>query len=60
LVLEDEGIEEGRDDFLFIVVAGNITGRFREVVRVGSQDITIRGNVVDGIAKIGTAFIERR
>lgn len=59
-MLEDEGIEEGRDDFLFIVVAGNITGRFREVVRVGSQDITIRGNVVDGIAKIGTAFIERR
>jgi hypothetical protein len=30
--------------------------RFETVVNVGGFDVTVRGAVVDGIAKIGTAF----
>jgi RHS repeat-associated protein len=39
-----------------VVAAKNITGLFEEVVTVGGQQITIRGNVVNGVVKIATAF----
>lgn len=40
------------------VKINNIVGRFQNiVVNVNGFDITVRGNVVDGIVKIGTAFI---
>lgn len=39
------------------IIARNITGVFEETINVGGQLITVRGNVVDGVVKIGTAFI---
>jgi hypothetical protein len=33
-----------------------LTGVFETSVKVGSQTVTVRGAVVDGVAKIGTAF----
>jgi len=33
-----------------------LTGVFETSVRVGSQTITVRGAVVNGVAEIGTAF----
>jgi RHS repeat-associated protein len=36
--------------------AGKLSGRFEAVVRVGGYDVTVTGRVVDGIARIGTAF----
>ncbi|BBB90465.1 two-partner secretion domain-containing protein [Methylomusa anaerophila] len=39
------------------IVAKGITGVFEEVITVNNTLITVRGNVVDGIVKIGTAFI---
>ena len=38
------------------VDAGKLTGRFETVVNVGGFDVTVRGAVVDGVARIGTAF----
>jgi hypothetical protein len=36
----------------------NITGNFKDiVVNVNGIDITVRGTVINGVAKIGTAFI---
>ena len=32
-------------------------GRYEETVRVGGQLLTVRGEVVDGVVRIGTAFI---
>jgi hypothetical protein len=32
------------------------TGLFETTVKVGTETITIQGNVVDGAVKIGTAF----
>ena len=37
-------------------VSTPIKGIFETSVKVGSQAITVRGNVVDGAVKIGTAF----
>ncbi|MCG3134837.1 MAG: hypothetical protein HMLKMBBP_02241 [Planctomycetes bacterium] len=34
-----------------------ITGVFERVVRVGGIDVTVRGKVIDGVARIGTAFV---
>jgi RHS repeat-associated protein len=39
-----------------VVKQKGITGVFEEVVQVGTQQITVRGNVVNGVVKIGTAF----
>ncbi len=40
------------------VKINNIVGRFQDiVVNVNGFNITVRGNVIDGIVKIGTAFI---
>jgi hypothetical protein len=33
-----------------------LTGVFETTVRVGGENITVRGNVVNGVARIGTAF----
>ncbi|UNK44215.1 hypothetical protein MNO14_14420 [Luteimonas sp. S4-F44] len=33
-------------------------GRFETIVKVGSEQVTVRGNVIDGQVKIGTAFIK--
>ena len=38
------------------VKAQNIKGVFETTVKVGAETITVRGNVVDGAVKIGTAF----
>ena len=38
------------------VVAKGITGTFEEVVSVGGTNVTVRGAVVNGAVKIGTAF----
>lgn len=35
-----------------------ISGVFEEVVNINGFNITVRGNVVGGEVKIGTAFIE--
>lgn len=39
------------------VKAKGITGTFKMVVQVGGSQVTVRGNVVDGVLKIGTAYI---
>jgi RHS repeat-associated protein len=39
------------------VTSKGITGVFEQVVNVGGTSIIVRGNVIDGIVKIGTAFI---
>ena len=31
---------------------------FEKTVQVAGESITVRGNVVDGVVKIGTAFIK--
>lgn len=36
---------------------GNINGVFETVVQINNTSITVRGKVIDGAAKIGTAFI---
>lgn len=42
------------------VASQGITGAFHDVVvRVGSMDVTMRGRVIDGVARIGTAFIPK-
>ncbi len=41
------------------VSSNNLVGAFEQVVRVGSQYVTIRGRVIDGVARIGTAFIPK-
>jgi hypothetical protein len=38
------------------VARQGLTGVFQTTVQVGSETITVRGNVINGIAKIGTAF----
>ena len=38
------------------VKSKNLTGVFEVTVRVGRQDVVVRGKVIDGVAKIGTAF----
>jgi RHS repeat-associated protein len=39
------------------IAKNQISGVFQQVVRVKGFDITVRGNVIDKIVKIGTAFI---
>ncbi|SMN17491.1 hypothetical protein CRYPA_8 [uncultured Candidatus Thioglobus sp.] len=34
----------------------NINGLFEVTIKVGKEVITVRGNVVNGTAKIGTVF----
>jgi hypothetical protein len=34
-----------------------ISGVFEEVINIGGTNITVRGNVIDGVVRIGTAFI---
>ena len=34
-----------------------LTGVFETTVKVGTETITVRGNIVDGAVKIGTAFV---
>jgi uncharacterized protein RhaS with RHS repeats len=41
------------------VADNKITGRFEQVVKVGSEMVTVRGNVIDGAVKIGTAFVAK-
>lgn len=38
------------------VDAGKLTGRFEIIVNVSGFDVTVRGAVVDGTARVGTAF----
>jgi RHS repeat-associated protein len=38
------------------VKSKGLKGVFEETVKVGTQQVTVRGNVVDGAVKIGTAF----
>ena len=38
------------------VKSNDLRGVFETTVRVGSQDVVVRGKVIDGVAKIGTAF----
>ena len=38
------------------VKAQNLTGLFETTVKVGTETITVRGNVINGVAEIGTAF----
>ena len=33
-----------------------IKGVFETAVKVGGETVTVRGNVVDGVVKLGTAF----
>jgi hypothetical protein len=39
------------------ITAQGITGVFERAVTVGGSQITVRGTVLDGVVKIGTAFI---
>ena len=39
------------------VASAGITGIFEETVTVGSFQVTVRGRVMDGVARISTAFI---
>jgi RHS repeat-associated protein len=38
------------------VLSKGLTGQFEEVVNVGGSNVTVRGAVVNGVVKIGTAF----
>lgn len=38
------------------VLSKGLTGQFEEVVNVGGTNVTVRGAVVNGVVKIGTAF----
>lgn len=38
------------------VDANHLAGKFEVVVNVGGIDVVVRGNVIDGVVKIGTAF----
>ena len=38
------------------VKAQKFAGVFETTVKIGTETITVRGNVVDGVVKIGTAF----
>ena len=40
-----------------LAASKGITGTFEQVVRVAGQDVTVRGRVIDGVARIGTFFI---
>lgn len=40
-----------------LVDQGRIKDVFETVVQVGGQNVTVRGRVVDGVARVGTAFI---
>lgn len=48
-----EALQQGAQS---AVDAGKLTGQFETVVNVGEFDVTVRGAVLDGIARIGTAF----
>ena len=39
-----------------LVTAKGLAGQFQEVVNVGGASVTVRGAVVNGVVKIGTAF----
>ena len=60
-VVEAAGSREGAFSALqgaaqSAVDAGGLTGRFETVVNVSGFDVTVGGAVVDGVARIGTAF----
>ncbi len=38
------------------VASDGIIGVFERAVKVGTETITVRGNVINGVTKIGTAF----
>jgi hypothetical protein len=38
------------------VTSGGLTGNYQIVVNVAGQNITVRGIVINGVAKIGTAW----
>ena len=38
------------------IAAKGLTGKFEEVINVGGTNVTVRGAVVNGVVKIGTAF----
>lgn len=38
------------------VVAKGLSGQFEEAINVGGTSVTVRGAVVNGVVKIGTAF----
>lgn len=40
-----------------VVRAQGTTGLFQSAVNVAGQTVTVRGNVVDGVLRISTAFI---
>jgi len=39
-----------------VVDAGKLTGNFETVVNIGGIHVTVRGKVLGGVARIGTAF----
>jgi RHS repeat-associated protein len=41
------------------IVNSKEPGKFEKVVKVGGENVTVRGKVVDGKIKIGTAFIRK-
>ena len=47
-------IERAAQDF---ADATGTTGLFREVLNVGPFQVTVKGNVIGGTARIGTAYI---
>ena len=36
-----------------------IAGTFEKVVQVAGQNVTVTGKIVDGVARVGTAFITK-
>jgi len=40
-----------------LVASKGLTGVFEQVVNVAGQDVTVRGRVIEGVARIGTFFI---
>jgi hypothetical protein len=39
-----------------VVKQDGVTGVFQKTVQVAGESITVRGNVIDGVVHIGTAF----
>jgi hypothetical protein len=39
------------------VQSQGLKGIFETTVKLGGTDVTVRGSVIDGIARIGTAFV---
>ena len=59
-LMEEQAYSALLEETVKYIKANNISGVFQNItLNVNGFNITVRGNVVDGVVKIGTAFIEK-